>query len=137
MALEGDLADVQGLRSMELGGFEPPTSWERSGVAAKVASASKRLFAGNFIPLAEQLSKDVRFGYARICGDVIRVGNFWRQVPEIAESGSRYASDSVLSHFSEPIIASSAAPASNNSEIALGVAQDRPLEGAKLDLVLG
>jgi hypothetical protein len=26
--------------------------------------------------------------YARICGDVIRVGNFWREVPEIAEPGS-------------------------------------------------
>jgi hypothetical protein len=29
--------------------------------------------------------------YARICGDVIRVGNFWREVPEIAEAGSKIA----------------------------------------------
>ena len=28
--------------------------------------------------------------YARICGDVIRVGNFWREVPEIEEGGSSW-----------------------------------------------
>ena len=58
-------------RQVELGGFEPPTSWVRSS------------------PIEGLLSSDPRAEYARICGDVIRVGNFWREVPEIVGTGSR------------------------------------------------
>lgn len=32
---------------------------------------------------------DSRAKYAWICGDVIGVGNFWREVPEIPEAGSK------------------------------------------------
>jgi hypothetical protein len=42
-------------------------------------------------------------GYARICGDVIRIGNFWREVPEIAEGGSRCRASGVRCAQGPPV----------------------------------
>ena len=56
--------------SMELGGFEPPTSWVREShpICRHSADRSK----------LEQPRK-----WAGICGDMRGFGHFWREVPEI------------------------------------------------------
>jgi len=41
MALEMQKPSVQGLQGMELGGFEPPTSWVRSKAVARRESVRK------------------------------------------------------------------------------------------------
>jgi hypothetical protein len=50
-ASETEAADVQGLPSMELGGFEPPTSWVRFRVLITRPTRESRMKSG-FAPLA-------------------------------------------------------------------------------------
>lgn len=67
---------VQATPPMELGVFEPPTSWVRC--------RQNMLTCSTFLMACKRLQKTK---YAGICTDMRRVRRFWRKVPEIRGGG--------------------------------------------------
>ncbi len=80
----GTAVNVQELWAMELGGFEPPTSWVRSTNAAFPGRCRIRLNSRGF---ANCPGQSPGLGYAVICGDMRGVTHFWREVGEMKKPG--------------------------------------------------
>jgi hypothetical protein len=66
---------VQGLPEVELGGFEPPTSWVRYREREVVRTRS-------FAAFSENLRKAAGVKYAGIRTDMRGARHYWRKVPE-------------------------------------------------------
>jgi len=87
---KAEVADVQGfskwgrrIRTADLLGCDPRRRPHAS-------FSQYDLFPGVFPFIRRSFARRFSVGYAGICGDGIRVGNFWREVPEIVEVGSRW-----------------------------------------------